>query len=95
MAHEVGVPKRRRLIRSVMVGMVVYAGILALVYFRLNQPLHHVGKTVMVASGQTLWQFAKKYYPQNDPQQAVLAIMSANRIKNAGALQPGESIYLP
>ncbi|MGH3495477.1 MAG: LysM peptidoglycan-binding domain-containing protein [Sciscionella sp.] len=52
-------------------------------------------RTVIVQSGQTLWQVAGEVAPGQDPRPIVDKIMELNSLSDPGAIRPGEPLYLP
>ena len=51
-------------------------------------------KTVIIGSGDTLWNIAQNYYPDQDTNKAVYMLCKLNDI-TASDLQPGMTIRIP
>lgn len=51
--------------------------------------------TVVVQPGQSLWDIARRYDPQQDPRAAVDELMSYNGIGDASAIRVGEPVRVP
>ncbi|HET7173256.1 MAG TPA: LysM domain-containing protein [Nocardioidaceae bacterium] len=51
--------------------------------------------TVVVQPGQTLWDIARRFDPQQDPRAAVDELMSYNGIRDAGDIRVGEPVRVP
>lgn len=51
-------------------------------------------RTHVVRSGETLWQLASTYAPDEDPRRFVFEVQELNEL-DGGALHPGQKLILP
>lgn len=51
--------------------------------------------TVVLQSGETLWQVARRVSPKADPRVTVERILQLNDLKRADMVQPGQQLLLP
>lgn len=59
-----------------------------------NEPAKSSFTYVTVHNGETLWQIAERVAPNQDPRDAIQAIVSLNNLTES-TLQPGQRIALP
>lgn len=52
-------------------------------------------ETIVIRSGDTLWQIARSRYPGEDPRRMVHEIRAMNGWIDPGALQPGDELVVP
>ena len=51
--------------------------------------------TVVVRSGETLWQIAAREYPGTDPREGIALIRASNGLSASDALLAGETLAIP
>ncbi len=56
---------------------------------------HAAAETVVVASGQTLWDIAGTVAPGQDRQDVIAEIVRLNSLPDAGAIRVGQPLYVP
>jgi Tfp pilus assembly protein FimV len=57
---------------------------------------HHApARTVVVQPGQTLWDIAGQVAPGQDVRAVVDEIVDLNALSDAGAIRPGQPLYVP
>ena len=57
---------------------------------------HHAAKhTVVVGSGETLWDIASRIAPGEDPRSVIAEIVDLNNLSDAGAIRIGQKLFVP
>ncbi len=57
---------------------------------------HHAAPhTVVVGSGQTLWDIAQRIAPGEDPRTVISEIVDLNALSDAGSIRIGQELYVP
>ncbi|CAA9379856.1 MAG: hypothetical protein AVDCRST_MAG21-1447 [uncultured Nocardioidaceae bacterium] len=60
-----------------------------------DQAHHSVSRTVVVASGETLWDIAKRVAPAEDPRAVVDDIVALNHLRDGGVIRTGQPLEVP
>lgn len=53
------------------------------------------GQTVVVASGETLWDIASRVAPDEDPRIVIAQIVELNSLQDAGSVRVGQRLDVP
>jgi len=57
---------------------------------------HHAApQSVVVASGETLWDIAQRIAPGADPRNVIAEIVDLNALSDAGAIRVGQKLFVP
>jgi len=57
---------------------------------------HHAAPhSVVVASGETLWDIAQRIAPGQDPRDVIAEIVDLNALRDAGAIRVGQKLFVP
>ena len=57
---------------------------------------HHAApQSVVVASGETLWDIAQRIAPGADPRDVIAEIVDLNALSDAGAIRVGQKLFVP
>ncbi|HEY7043570.1 MAG TPA: LysM domain-containing protein [Nocardioidaceae bacterium] len=57
---------------------------------------HHAAQhTVVVASGETLWDIASRIAPAKDPRSVIADIVDLNNLADAGSIRVGQQLFVP
>ncbi|MBA3233186.1 MAG: LysM peptidoglycan-binding domain-containing protein [Propionibacteriales bacterium] len=56
---------------------------------------HAVAHTVVVSSGETLWDIAGRIAPGQDPRVVIAEIVDLNALADAGAIRVGQPLDVP
>ncbi len=57
---------------------------------------HHAAQhTVVVGSGQTLWDIASRIAPGEDPRTVIADIVDLNELPDAGSIRIGQKLFVP
>jgi len=52
-------------------------------------------QSVVVASGETLWDIAQRIAPGADPRDVIAEIVDLNALSDAGAIRVGQKLFVP
>lgn len=56
---------------------------------------HAAAHTVVVGSGETLWDIAQRIAPDQDPRTVISEIVDLNALSDAGSIRIGQELYVP
>jgi len=56
---------------------------------------HPAPHSVVVASGETLWDIAQRIAPGQDPRDMIAEIVDLNALSDAGAIRVGQQLFVP
>jgi Tfp pilus assembly protein FimV len=56
---------------------------------------HAAAHTVVVGSGETLWDIAQRIAPDKDPRTVIAEIVDLNTLPDAGSIRIGQELYVP
>lgn len=96
--RTIRIQRRKRIarLRTITFICIVSTLLLAITVFATNhKPKTQVSyKTVVIEEGDTLWEYAKKYYPDREIRSAIYELKKINNLKDS-TIYEGQTIKVP
>ncbi len=89
--------RRGRLVLVATVLLLVFAAVavLSAPAVSTSDAHHATSHSVVVASGETLWDIAQRIAPGQDPRDVIAEIVDLNALSDAGAIRVGQKLFVP